>query len=464
MPTLPVTRLTLVAVGLLLCSLPLTGTSLVREASVPQQATADLQLVARTCGGFGPRDVLRGSAGRNGKTCRPVGLDAQIIKAPIAKAKKRDRNNYGKHVHGKRGHPGTDYRARCGTPVRAAHDGKAVVLKRRASRTVGISTGPGRLTTWYGHLRTVKVRKGAMVNGGRVIGTVGRARKGRCHLHFGVHLRGGKDQPGRVNPSKWLRKHRGTHVAGLAPGKRRTGTFIAATLNVLGHSHTARGGKKRRSFAGSKTRMARAVSLLKSNDVALVGLQEFQPVQRKMFLRMTRGWKVFSPRDPQDSIAWRASRFKLLRTTSFKIPYFRTWRPMPVVVLRDRATGRKLVVISVHNPANKGPVRKMAKRRAIAVGRELKMVKTMRRRTHAPVILMGDFNDRTRKLYCRVTKHGLKASSRGVRGRHCRPSVVAGIDWIFGTKGIRFTGHQRVHGGLVERTTDHPLVLARVRR
>ena len=463
MPKLPVTRLTLGVVGLLLCSLPLTGTSLVGSAGT-SPADADLELASRSCGGFGPRDVLRGSAGRNGRTCRPVGLDAGIVHSPLAKARKRDRHNFHRRAHGVRRHLGTDYRARCGAKVRAAHNGKAVVLKgSRRGRTVGVSTGPGRLTTWYGHLRRVTVRNGAMVKGGRVIGAVGRGGTRRCLLHFSVHLRGGSRDPGRVNPSAWMRKHGRTHVSGLAPGKRRKGVFITATLNVLGHSHTARGGEKHRRFAGSSRRMTRAVGLLASNGVSLVGLQELQPEQRRMFLRKTRGWKLFSPRDPQDSIAWRKSRFRLVRATTFRIPYFRTWRTMPAVVLRDRGTGRKVVVISVHNPADRGRLNRH-KRRAEAVRRELKMVKVMRRRTHAPVILMGDFNDKSRALYCRVVRHGLKASSGGVRGRRCRPNQVAGIDWIFGTSGIRFTGHQRVQGGLVSRATDHPLVLARVRR
>ena len=279
-----------------------------------------------------------------------------------------------------------------------------------------------------------------------------------------MHLRAGARDPARVNPSRWLRRHRGAHVAGMGPAERSRGTFIAASLNVLGHSHTARGGKKRRHFAGSAARMKRSISLLNSNRVALVGLQEFQSVQRRQFLRNTRGWRVFSPSDPQDSIAWRKSRFRLLGARTFKIPYFRDKRPMPVVHLRDKATGRRLVVISVHNPANRGHRRTMHKRRVQAVGRELRMVKRVGRRAHAPVILMGDFNDRSRKFYCRVTKHGLKASSGGVRGRRCRPSQAAGIDWIFGTRKVHFQAHQRVTGGLVARTTDHPLVLTRVRR
>jgi hypothetical protein len=466
-PKFRVTRLTLAAVGGLLLSLPLTGTHLVRDdlTGAPGADAADLRLVSHRCSGFRPKDVLRGRASRQGPTCRPIGINGEVVRAPIAKAKKRDRHNYMRKAHGKRRHKGTDFRARCGTAVRAAHTGKAIVIKKRGRKSVGISTGPRRLTTWYGPLRKITVRNGRVVQGGQRVGTVGRAkRKSRCHLHFAVHLRGGASDPARVNPSRWLRRYQGHHVSGMAPGQRSKGTFVVATLNVLGHSHTARGGKKRRQFAGSGRRMEHAVGLLHSNHVALVGLQELQPVQRRLFLKKTRGWRMHSPRDPQDSIAWRTSRFRLVRATTFKIPYFRKERPMPVVTLRDRATGRKLSVISVHNPADRRGKKRMHKRRAQAVSRELRMVKKLRRSTGAPVILMGDFNDKTRKFYCRVTKHGLKASSRGVRGKGCRPSVVAGIDWIFGTRGVRFVAHQRVHGGLVQWTTDHPFVLARVRR
>ena len=60
-----------------------------------------------------------------------------------------------------------------------------------------------------------------------------------------------------------------------------------------------------------------------------------------MLLRRTKGWRLRWPIHPQDSIAWRKSRFNLLRKDSIKVPYFKRKRPMPVVTLRDRATGRK---------------------------------------------------------------------------------------------------------------------------
>jgi murein DD-endopeptidase MepM/ murein hydrolase activator NlpD len=482
---LSVSRLTLATVGLLLCSLPLTGTGLLDEPRPPSSADDEITLVSHRCSGFSTKDVLRGRrAHANGPTCPPTGLDGGIVRAPVANAAGRDRRNFGKRgVHSRRHHTGTDYRVRCGTPVHAVHTGKVIVMKPKSKRkkrkkgvTVGVSTGPSRLTTWYGPMKRVRVRNGTVVSGGQRLGAVARVKSGRkkrakCFLHLGVHLRGGARDPRHANPSWWLKQNLGAHVSGLAPGKRAAGSFVVATLNVLGHRHTARGGSKRRQFAGSYHRMKLATSLLRSNEVDLVGLQELMGVQRTMFLNLTKQYRIYSPRDPQDSIAWRASRFQLLKATTFKIPYFESERPMPVVVLRDRATGRKLVVISVHNPANRNHIKKfrrkpwlMERRRAEAVRRELAVATKMRRATGAPVILMGDFNDRSRRLYCRVTKHGLKASSRGVRGRSCRPSVVAGIDWIFATRGIRFVGHQRVQGGLVAKATDHPLVLARAVR
>lgn len=459
-------RSSALVVGLLLCTLSIGDAQPVSPPRAEVE-TAELQLVRGGCNGFSVRDWMQGRASRSAATCRPVGIDGGVVRMPIAKATKRDRHNFNRRAHGSRRHTGTDFRARCGTRVRAAHAGKVMVLDGpRRARSVAVTTGPQRLTTWYGPLAKLRVRTGAVVGSGRVLGSVSRGRRDkRCDLHFAVRLRVGARDPDLVNPSRWLRRHVGTHVGGLSPGERRRGAFIAATFNVLGHTHTDRGGKKARTFPPSTRRMQLAISLLDSNRVSLVGLQEFQGVQRKMFLRRTKGWKVFSPRqDPQDSIAWRTSRFRLLRASSFEIPYFKGWRPMPVVTLRDRATGRKLSVISVHNPANKGSARKMAKRRAIAVGRELRMVKQLQRKTRAPVILMGDFNDNDRGFFCRITKHGLHASSRGQRGKGCRPSRGNGVDWIFGTRKIKFRGHLALRGGLVDRTTDHPLVIARVRR
>ncbi|MEU4195091.1 M23 family metallopeptidase [Kribbella sp. NPDC026611] len=102
-------------------------------------------------------------------------------------------------------HDGTDFRAPCGTPVRAAADG--VVTDKyynggygnRLFISHGVMDGDS-ITTVYNHLSRYKAHVGERVSRGEIIawsGTTGYSTG--CHLHFMVY------QDGRVvNPMKWL--------------------------------------------------------------------------------------------------------------------------------------------------------------------------------------------------------------------------------------------------------------------
>jgi murein DD-endopeptidase MepM/ murein hydrolase activator NlpD len=102
-------------------------------------------------------------------------------------------------------HDGTDFRAPCGTPVRAAADGKVTDkyynggYGNRLFISHGVVDGSS-ITTVYNHLSRYKVRVGERVRKGEIIayaGTTGYSTG--CHLHFMVY------QDGRVvNPMKWL--------------------------------------------------------------------------------------------------------------------------------------------------------------------------------------------------------------------------------------------------------------------
>lgn len=64
----------------------------------------------------------------------------------------------------------------CGTPVRAAHAGTAVIETDQAwagKWLVKVSTGEGSLTTWYPHMQQVDVQNGQTVQTGQQIGEVG---------------------------------------------------------------------------------------------------------------------------------------------------------------------------------------------------------------------------------------------------------------------------------------------------
>lgn len=120
----------------------------------------------------------------------------------------------------RRFHKGVDFKAPRGAPVYAAGAGVVEVARRKGSygRLVIISHGLG-LETRYAHLRRIKVRRGAFVDAGTLIGTVGAT--GRAtgpHLHFEVR-RSGKP----VNPYRAL----GRTAPGIAAGARLVGDVVS---------------------------------------------------------------------------------------------------------------------------------------------------------------------------------------------------------------------------------------------
>jgi hypothetical protein len=261
-------------------------------------------------------------------------------------------------------------------------------------------------------------------------------------------------------------------VAGRTDGalpvarKKRKATFVLASFNVLGHKHSQRGGSKSE-WAGGGKRITWALKLLDRHRVHVVGFQELQWPQKRRLLAETEGrWALFSKHgDPDNSIAWRTRRWSLVKAAMFTIPYF-GGRPryMPVVRLRDNHTGRDTVFVNVHNPADTRRHPQQDRYRAEAVRREFRVVRNLKRKERVPVFLTGDFNQRE-EVFCKLTRQGLLSAAAGGRHRkECRPPDYDGIDWIFGTRRAAFLDHDVVRDRLVRRTTDHPLVLATVRR
>lgn len=111
-------------------------------------------------------------------------------------------------------HDGIDIAAPEGTPVRCAASGEVLYsgVLRGYGRTVIIAHGYG-LTSVYAHQREVFVRKGARVDRGTVIGSVGRT--GRVtgpNLHFEIR----RDNVAR-DPLRYLPSRPPAVLAGNAP-------------------------------------------------------------------------------------------------------------------------------------------------------------------------------------------------------------------------------------------------------
>ncbi|AYY12740.1 hypothetical protein EF847_08455 [Actinobacteria bacterium YIM 96077] len=116
---------------------------------------------------------------------------------------------YGMRIHPVTGerrlHDGTDFRARCGTPIRAAAPGRVRATGHYGPYGLQVTIHHGSLsgvsiTTSYSHLSHVGVHEGQRVASQEVIGRAGTTgRSTGCHLHFMTYIDGSLK-----NPMPWL--------------------------------------------------------------------------------------------------------------------------------------------------------------------------------------------------------------------------------------------------------------------
>jgi hypothetical protein len=77
--------------------------------------------------------------------------------------------------------------------------------------------------------------------------------------------------------------------------------------------------------------------------------------------------------------------------------------------------------------------------------------------TGLPVFMVGDMNA-AKPAYDIFSQGAPLVSANAQGGRR----GLAGIDWIFGSKGVQFSHFNRVRDTLVQKTTDHPVVFSNV--
>lgn len=241
-------------------------------------------------------------------------------------------------------------------------------------------------------------------------------------------------------------------------------SFEIATHNVLGASHTS-GKKGRKGYGGAATRMGYSVGLLNSYGVDVVGFQELQTSQYSMFRARMPGFAVYpglaAGRPGVDnSIAWRTSMFDLVDSYTIGVPYFGgRIRPMPVIRLKEKETGREFWVANFHNPADTHG--NAARWRGAATSIEINLINRLRQETELPVFITGDMNERE-SYFCRVTAAtGIAAASGGGTGSPCQPPAGPNpVDWILATPDVKITEYHDVRSGIITRTSDHPLLVA----
>jgi hypothetical protein len=261
-------------------------------------------------------------------------------------------------------------------------------------------------------------------------------------------------------------KKRKPKPAKAEPATLPDAEFVISSFNVLGSSHTRGGG----GMAPGPVRIRHAAALLNMHDVSIAGLQELQGDQFRTFLGATGGaFGVYpgmsaGPLGVENSVVWRRSVWELESANTIAIPYFDgRQRPMPYVLLRHVASGREVWVGNFHNPASNGKRGNNDRWRAAAAARETQLAARLHAESGYPVFILGDMNDRE-AYFCRITAGAPMIAANGGSndGRCVPPRYPMPVDWIFGSEEVGFSGYVRDEGPLVRRTSDHPMIRARV--
>jgi len=237
-----------------------------------------------------------------------------------------------------------------------------------------------------------------------------------------------------------------------------------STFNVLGSQHT-RPGAQRSGMAPGRVRAGWAADMISRAGADIVGLAELQRDQYGVLMsRMPDftaypGLSLGSPGLPA-SVIWRTSRFELISTSHLSIQKMGQVRPMPVVLLEDKATERQFFVMNVHNSPVQGSDKSSRQgERNVQMAAEIALINKLRA-TGRPVFLTGDMNEHA-EVFCKVTgATDLTSPAGGSSAGGCRPPGRMRVDWIFGNG--QWTSYQINRDAMARRTTDHAVLFADV--
>ena len=241
-----------------------------------------------------------------------------------------------------------------------------------------------------------------------------------------------------------------------------TTTFRMATINVLGDSHTRRGGDKP-GFRSGAARMGGVVGILRSQNLDVVGLQEFERPQKAAFNRLAGGWDLFTGTERgRDSIAYRTGDLGVRAGRHAHHPVLPRQPGTPA--LGDPAPPRDRPRRLLHqhpqphqqraprqqrpSPPGGDPARDRPGPHALVRGQPGPAAGRLQRAR--PGVLLGD------RVAATSSPPTEAATAETVRRR-----ARSGIDWIFGTSDIVFSDYLRHQNARVRHITDHPVVIAR---
>jgi len=252
-----------------------------------------------------------------------------------------------------------------------------------------------------------------------------------------------------------------------------------ATYNVLGSSHTAKSGPK-----SGPERIKKAVQLITSNHLAVVGLQEFEGNQRRQLLKMLGSQYQIYPRSANygskgiwsvNSIIWDTSQVQFVKGSQLPMPYYfgGAHKDIPLVLLKQLSSGKSFYVANTHDPAHNEYARL---RYLDATQHASDMAKLVAQGT--PVFFTGDFNSgyavsrgdnptwqgaRSNLTWCIMTGPGeMHDGYDALKGRTGACPIATSkelgtgrIDHVFVSDGIAVRGYHVIDH---DTGSDHPVV------
>ena len=238
-----------------------------------------------------------------------------------------------------------------------------------------------------------------------------------------------------------------------------------ATFNVLGAAHTGGRGKDPGRASGTR-RMQGALHVIAQHQLSVVGFQELEGSQRDAFLAGAPKWQLYPGSSlgnaGENSIGWDTDVWQLVTPQTIPIPYFGgKIRPMPYILLQNKATGVVSYFANFHNPADIRQFKHQFKFRLEAERREVALFNSLEK-TGIPVFVTGDMNEREQFFCTVVGGTTLHAAAGGSVAGGCQPPHPTQIDWILGSKDVTFSDYNIDKSQLVHFTTDHPVVSATV--
>lgn len=240
------------------------------------------------------------------------------------------------------------------------------------------------------------------------------------------------------------------------------GKLVVTSFNILGSQHTRPGGGVPH-FGPGRIRTEWAADVLRGMGADIVSFQEIQHDQFLQLRTALGDTYSFYPenttRNPKvvwQAVMWRSSEWELVEAKDIWVPVIGKTRPNPFLKLRNKATGRMIWVMNIHNSSKKTPERQRERNAAMKI--ELDHIKAQRAKRF-PVLFMGDFNEKE-VAFCKVTgQTDLEAVNGGSYvGRKCTPPRGMHIDWIFGAPAFRPRGHDYLRSPLTNRITDHTVL------